>query len=272
MAASTVLRTTELRAIHALIGECRELGDDAAIWRAHFCGRSARLAGAEFVMIGEMGFRGGRPAVYRSDAEVGWENGFNRPAFDQLLDTFRTRGFGLNPLFTAYFAAASGAEGDARTRAELVPDRDWYGSAWYADVQQPTGADATLYCYRGIPGEADTLNYLTLVRPAGERDFSPRQRTAVREAHALLAPLLTGVLARPHEPSPSDLPPRVRQVLQCLLGADSDKQIASRLGISQHTVNQYVKQIFVHFAVQSRSELLARWVRRAWGRFGWTGE
>ena len=64
--------------------------------------------------------------------------------------------------------------------------------------------------------------------------------------------------------------PRVRQVLQCLLEGDSDKQIACRLSISRFTVNQYTKIIYGHFGVQSRTELLARWVRRGWGgRFPW---
>jgi DNA-binding CsgD family transcriptional regulator len=54
------------------------------------------------------------------------------------------------------------------------------------------------------------------------------------------------------------------------LEGDSDKQIAKRLGISVHTVNQQAKSIFHYFGVSSRPELLARWVRRGWGRcLGW---
>jgi hypothetical protein len=59
-------------------------------------------------------------------------------------------------------------------------------------------------------------------------------------------------------------------VLRCLLEGDSDKQVGLRLGLPRHTVNQYAKQIFAHFGVGSRAELLARWVRRGWGgRFVW---
>jgi DNA-binding CsgD family transcriptional regulator len=54
----------------------------------------------------------------------------------------------------------------------------------------------------------------------------------------------------------------VRQVLRALLEGDGDKQIARRLGLTRYTVNQYVKSLFRHFGVQSRAELLARWVRR----------
>jgi DNA-binding CsgD family transcriptional regulator len=92
----------------------------------------------------------------------------------------------------------------------------------------------------------------------------------VREAHARIAPLIGGPLARFGEPSPADLPPRARQVLGCVLEGDGDKQIARRLGIRPHTVNQYLKTLFAHFGVRSRPELMARWVRRGWANgFAW---
>jgi DNA-binding CsgD family transcriptional regulator len=87
----------------------------------------------------------------------------------------------------------------------------------------------------------------------------------VQAAVMSLTPMLVGRLARFRDPSPADLAPRVRQTLLCLLEGDADKQIAARLGVSQHTVNQYVKQIFRHYAVASRAELLGLWVRRGWG-------
>jgi DNA-binding CsgD family transcriptional regulator len=49
------------------------------------------------------------------------------------------------------------------------------------------------------------------------------------------------------------------------LEGDGDKQIAARLVLSKYTVNQYTKLIFRHFGVNSRPELLARWVRRGYG-------
>jgi DNA-binding CsgD family transcriptional regulator len=54
--------------------------------------------------------------------------------------------------------------------------------------------------------------------------------------------------------------PRMRQTLQHLLTGDSEKQIASKLAISQHTVHVYVKRLYRHYGVSSRGELLARFV------------
>jgi DNA-binding CsgD family transcriptional regulator len=50
--------------------------------------------------------------------------------------------------------------------------------------------------------------------------------------------------------------------LQLLLAGHSEKEVARRLGVSRNTVHHYVKAIHRHFRVSSRSELLARWVRK----------
>ena len=64
-----------------------------------------------------------------------------------------------------------------------------------------------------------------------------------------------------------------REVLRCLLEGDSDKQVAARLKMSKHTANGHTKAIFAHFGVSGRAELLARWLRRGWGRrLAWSDE
>jgi DNA-binding CsgD family transcriptional regulator len=58
--------------------------------------------------------------------------------------------------------------------------------------------------------------------------------------------------------------PRVRQTLGRLLAGDSEKQIAIHLSVSPHTVHVYVKQLYRHYNVCSRGELLAKFVTRGW--------
>jgi DNA-binding CsgD family transcriptional regulator len=152
----------------------------------------------------------------------------------------------------------------------MIPDRDWYPTDFYRGPHSTLGADAGLACFQPVPGAAGEYSEIYLIRRSGERDFSQRDRSVAREAMAAVGPLLGGPLARFAEPSPADLPPRVRTVLRCLLEGDGDKQVAARLGVARHTVNHHTKAIFAHFRVRSRSELLARWVRRGWGgRFAW---
>jgi DNA-binding CsgD family transcriptional regulator len=63
-------------------------------------------------------------------------------------------------------------------------------------------------------------------------------------------------IARGGEP----LSPRERQTLELLLAGHAEKQVASQLRISRHTVHVYVKSLYKRFGVNSRGELLARWV------------
>jgi DNA-binding CsgD family transcriptional regulator len=58
------------------------------------------------------------------------------------------------------------------------------------------------------------------------------------------------------------LSPRLRQVLDGLLAGDSEKQVAARMGISQHTVHDHVKRLYRTLDVNGRGELLAPFVNR----------
>jgi DNA-binding NarL/FixJ family response regulator len=51
---------------------------------------------------------------------------------------------------------------------------------------------------------------------------------------------------------------RQRETLRLLLGGDSAKMIASKLGLSVHTVNEYIQAIYRAKRVQSRAELMGR--------------
>jgi DNA-binding NarL/FixJ family response regulator len=62
-------------------------------------------------------------------------------------------------------------------------------------------------------------------------------------------------------PEVLSLPPRPQQTLQYLLAGNSEKEIAANLGLALNTVHHYVKHLYRHFNVSSRSELLARWVK-----------
>jgi DNA-binding NarL/FixJ family response regulator len=55
---------------------------------------------------------------------------------------------------------------------------------------------------------------------------------------------------------------RLEQTLRSLLDGDSEKQVAAKLGLSQHTVHVYVKALYKKFGVSSRGELLARLLKR----------
>lgn len=63
-------------------------------------------------------------------------------------------------------------------------------------------------------------------------------------------------------PAVTELSRRMEQTLEHLLTGDSEKQVARKLELSQHTVHGYVKALYRRFGVSSRAELLARHLRK----------
>ena len=59
-----------------------------------------------------------------------------------------------------------------------------------------------------------------------------------------------------------ELSPRLQQTLRLLLNGDSEKQVARRMDLSQHTVHVYVKALYRRFGVSTRAELLAMHLKR----------
>lgn len=69
--------------------------------------------------------------------------------------------------------------------------------------------------------------------------------------------LLSWWVGRPPTPA---LPPRLEQTLRGLLSGQSEKEIAFALSVSVHTVHEYVKELHRRLGVNSRGELLARFL------------
>ena len=69
-------------------------------------------------------------------------------------------------------------------------------------------------------------------------------------------------LATSEHPGAVALAPRLRQTLEALLNGDSEKEAALRLGLSVHTIHEYVNALYRLFGVSSRAELLACFLRR----------
>ncbi|HEX4606949.1 MAG TPA: hypothetical protein VH092_01965, partial [Urbifossiella sp.] len=117
MSKSARVRVTDLRAIHRLVGECRELGDDPFLWRRHLLTGLGRMAGGEFGVSAEIG-DGRRPS--RADlgtVDLGADNGFNRDFWIKSLAEFAKDAF-FNPLINAYFER--GTPGVVGPRADFV--------------------------------------------------------------------------------------------------------------------------------------------------------
>jgi DNA-binding CsgD family transcriptional regulator len=97
-------------------------------------------------------------------------------------------------------------------------------------------------------------------------DVRPAGATKVMTDSALETPNLSHVATVPPDGgTPLPLSGAERRVFELLLLGLSEKEVATRLGVSPHTVHCHVRKIYKLLDVSSRPELLARYVRRGGG-------
>jgi DNA-binding NarL/FixJ family response regulator len=121
-------------------------------------------------------------------------------------------------------------------------------------------------------GDAKALARIVETFPTAEHDAIQEKRQMIAEFCRVLGARFSVPKTAVAEPEPhpashaanqdiTGLTRRHQQTLGRLLVGDSEKQIASRLEVSPHTVHVYVKALYRRFEVSSRGELLARFVR-----------
>jgi DNA-binding CsgD family transcriptional regulator len=91
--------------------------------------------------------------------------------------------------------------------------------------------------------------------------FSQREKDLLALCHPALAEICAGRLRKSPRHAAA-LSPRLRQTLRHLATGKDERAIAKRMNLSYHTIHDYVKSLYAHFAVRSRRELLARWSER----------
>jgi DNA-binding NarL/FixJ family response regulator len=109
-----------------------------------------------------------------------------------------------------------------------------------------------------------------------------RRESGARVMHAIVRAVSDGLIAidpalgepwhhEPERPRPTAasaraeaLTPRESEVLQLLAEGLANKEIASRLGISDHTVKFHVNALMAKLGVQSRTEAVVRAARKGW--------
>lgn len=162
---------------------------------------------------------------------------------------------------------------DTRRRPAPVDDRRWYQSAYYTDVLRPLNLEESIYSRVPLPG--GRVLYIGMHRAVGDDPFTDRHCQLVQffNTHAArlyhvpdkaadtATPAGTTPASPPvHDPRIRALPPRLRPVLLGFLDGEGEKQVATKLGLSPHTVHQYAKLLYRHFDVSSRGELLSQFV------------
>jgi DNA-binding NarL/FixJ family response regulator len=110
------------------------------------------------------------------------------------------------------------------------------------------------------PGKNPAL-CVGFMRAVGDRPIRPREGRVIELFCRLARPHLGRGLALFGEPGIAELSSRRRQVLAGLLEGLAEKEIAGELGLSVPTVHEYVTDLYRHFRVSARAELLALFLR-----------
>ena len=148
-----------------------------------------------------------------------------------------------------------------RSRDQLVAGRDWGLSTELNEDRKPLGQDETLIGLLWYPDWPGAHLAISINRETGARKFDGRERAFLRLFIREVDELAGTALSINEEGPFAGLSVRARQVLEALLQGDTEKQIAARLGVSRHTVHDYVKEIYRRFKVSSRGELSAYYHR-----------
>lgn len=124
----------------------------------------------------------------------------------------------------------------------------------------------------GVPSRLDEVPMTTAIQSALDEDafaaaWTAGQRLSIVEAIEQALTLLSDVAAMPaHTPAvppddPAGLTAREREVVRLLADGLSDREIASRLSISPHTVHGHVANLLAKLGVESRTAAAAFAIR-----------
>lgn len=248
---SELVRMDELRAMFRLEGELGELPPGSEAQRAHALRGMCALVGADvglWVTLG--GLRSGN-IVMKDAVDVGFAGEHERRTFRGYVAGEQQRS--EDPALCRVPTRMEGPVGTF-SRAQLIDDQGWYRSAHVQEFRRAGRVDGFLYGLR-IGDDGDSGYGIGMHRAWGRRAYTERERRLLdvfhRESQRLRANL-------PAASPAAGLPPRLAQTLRALARGLSEKQVADELGLSPHTIHEYVKALHQRFDVKSRGELLAR--------------
>ncbi|HEY8377114.1 MAG TPA: LuxR C-terminal-related transcriptional regulator [Nannocystis sp.] len=99
------------------------------------------------------------------------------------------------------------------------------------------------------PGDAEPA------APADPKDW-PRRATIHTDGQTFTLAIPDAALEAPSAAPEPQLPPRLAKIARLVISGCTDKQIATRTGLSFSTVRTYVRQIYRRIGVHSRVELV----------------
>ena len=250
------LRLRDVRRAFRLVGDVRALGADPTEWRSAMVRGLIHVLRADMVVSSEISFRqptgrrgaGGKDEPPPILCDAGWGVRRDPKGEGGVGEVWEIRSEREEYRPEDYHVLL----GDKAAPAGVLPD----GSLAVRPQERVVVGQYSILSQWPLP-HAETVDQLVCYRFAPSKPFGRRQVRLLRLFHAELGHLWgVDAMKRARDPA-ADLAPRLQQTLALLMEGDSEKQVAYKLGISPHTVHNYVKALHQRFDVSSRGELLA---------------
>lgn len=186
-------------------------------------------------------------------AGVGWSCDKEERSVHGIL---AVKGLCFDPLASALFTRHRSETGSVTSacRRDFLSLREWYDSEYFSKVRRPYNVDDGLYSLSGGGTQGPVVS-LSFHRAKGDGRFSEEDLSLIELAQQVCAHTLGA------PPTQKRLSPRAQQTLDELMLGRSEKEIAAALGLSRHTIHEYVTSLYRSFGVRSRGELLAKCLR-----------
>jgi DNA-binding CsgD family transcriptional regulator len=139
-------------------------------------------------------------------------------------------------------------------RADVVDSDAWYSSPYVAELRRPARIDDSIYSGRRLDSQRG--DGVGVYRGWGDPPFTDEDRELVRLFHH---EVVSRFALPQHGLEVVRLSPRERQTLTALLSGQRRKEIAADLGLSVHTVNEYVRSLYRRLGVSGLPELYQRY-------------
>ena len=255
---SQSIRASDAARLMQLAFELGELSADPAARRLHLLRSLRRLAGAQSIHLFHLVAQGNGRFDLPQSIDFADTDFHIRQAFTQYMTT----GDPMDPAVPILLARARTDPLFTVHRQAVVSDAKWYRSRHYQQLRAPAGIDHHLYS--NVTLADGRIVGIGMQRERGDRPFNDRDCQVVNLFHSQMRHLYGQQAAPPPERSAVRIPPlapRLQPVLRHLLQGDAEKQVATKLGLSRHTVHQYIKVLYRELGVSSRGELLAKFIR-----------
>lgn len=234
------IRTEVVRRIVRTIAEAREIGI-GELARQHLVAGVMRDLGAA---VGAIVLDGNYRIGFKNTVEAATLAGFDAASV-RVFSIHETKGSDVNP-YHAKMMSMSSTRIPGDVISTVLSKAAWERSVYVNEHTRPVGLDHFVGSIRLLgPFRCEGI---TVMRECDDRPFKQEDRD-VLAVYMHEAP-------RFFVATPAPLPPRLRRVLEALSTGASEKQIAAQLGLSPHTVHQYVKDLFRRYRVHSRMELV----------------